>query len=198
MMLLLCCSKDKALLTKLSDSFGPGNVVTVADAEALKKTETPSCDVAIVDLKYFDVSVGKQFTCPVIALATLPAFPEAFAALQLGIRGYGNRQMRLSNLLQAIHSVKERQIWLPPSIISQLIDVVGQTRDTDNSASRERLLHLLSKREQEVALYVAKGLSNQEVAEKMFVSLRTVKAHLSSIYEKTGVRNRLELGLTLA
>jgi DNA-binding NarL/FixJ family response regulator len=44
---------------------------------------------------------------------------------------------------------------------------------------------------------VAEGLSNQEMADRMYVSLRTVKAHLSSIYDKTGLRNRLELGLSL-
>ena len=61
----------------------------------------------------------------------------------------------------------------------------------------DSILSSLSKREQEVAQYVAKGMSNQEMADKMFVSLRTVKAHLSSIYDKTGLRNRLELGLNL-
>ena len=70
--------------------------------------------------------------------------------------------------------------------------------ETKKEKSRDNLLNTLSKREQEVALFVAKGMSNQEVADKMYVSLRTIKAHLSSIYEKTGVRNRLELGLALA
>jgi DNA-binding NarL/FixJ family response regulator len=198
MMPLLCCSKDKILLTKLTESFGARNVVAVSDTTLLAKNEGLSFDVAVVDLKYFYISVRKQFTCPVIALAALPAFAEAFTALQLGIRGYGNRQMRLSNLLQVVETVKDGQIWLPPSIISQLIDVVGQTKATDSSTSHEEFLRVLSKREQEVALYVAKGMSNQEVADKMFISLRTVKAHLSSIYEKTGVRNRLELGLALS
>ena len=197
-MLVLCCSIDNILLNKLTETYGVENVVRISDPELLEKNEQPVCDVAIVDLKYFKLSVGKFFICPVIALATLPAFPEAFQALQLGIRGYGNRQMRLSNLVQAVEAVKDGQIWLPPSIVSQLIDVVGNTRDRDNSVSREGLLQALSKREQEVALYVAKGMSNQEVADKMFVSLRTVKAHLSSIYEKTDVRNRLELGLALS
>ncbi len=51
--------------------------------------------------------------------------------------------------------------------------------------TRNNILNQLSKREQEVALYMTEGLSNQAIAEKMFVSLRTVKAHLSFIYDKT-------------
>lgn len=114
--------------------------------------------------------------------------------LQRGVKGYGNRHMRYSNLVQAVLNVTAGQIWLPPAIITRLIASVN----TDATVQPDdNILGMLSKREQEAALYVAEGLSNQEMADRMYVSLRTVKAHLSSIYDKTGLRNRLELGLSL-
>jgi DNA-binding NarL/FixJ family response regulator len=57
----------------------------------------------------------------------------------------------------------------------------------------EALLKALSSREAEVAKWLVNGLSNSEIGEKMFISIRTVKAHLTSIFKKTGCRDRLEL-----
>ena len=99
--------------------------------------------------------------------------------------------MRKDNLWQAIESVKAGQIWLPPEIVAARIEKI-EPEEQSNA-----LLNELSEREQEVALMVTEGMSNQQIADKIFVSLRTVKAHLSSIYSKTGLRNRLALGLKL-
>ncbi|MBC2703943.1 response regulator transcription factor [Desulfobacula sp.] len=55
------------------------------------------------------------------------------------------------------------------------------------------LLKELSFREAEVAKWLVNGLSNREISDKMFISIRTVKAHLTSIFKKTGCNNRLEL-----
>jgi len=198
MMRIQCCSRDEALLERLIALYGSDNVTVFEDAGFLQEDCLQDSNVTIVDLKSTRLPIVKNLVSPVVVLTAVPAFPEAYTLLQLGIRGYGNRQMRQSNLKQVIDNVKNGQIWLPPDIISKLIDVVGHGEETKKEKSRDNLLNTLSKREQEVALFVAKGMSNQEVADKMYVSLRTIKAHLSSIYEKTGVRNRLELGLALA
>ncbi|MFT5702051.1 MAG: DNA-binding NarL/FixJ family response regulator [Desulforhopalus sp.] len=198
MMQIQCCTRDRELLDRLIALYGTGNVTGIGDAELLNKDSLQHSDVTIVDLKYTRLPTEKLIASPVVVLTAVPTFPEAFNLLQLGIRGYGNRQMRQSNLKQVIDNVKDGQIWLPPDIISKLIDVVGHGEGQEKTKSRDKLLNTLSKREQEVALFVAKGMSNQEVADKLYVSLRTIKAHLSSIYEKAGVRNRLELGLALA
>ncbi|BHH84369.1 response regulator transcription factor [Desulforhopalus sp. 52FAK] len=198
MMQIRCCSKDNKLIERLIGLYGSANVTRVDDIELFKKDSSPHSDVTIVDLKYTELPKEKNIEFSVVVLTSLPTFAEAFTLLQLGIRGYGNRQMRQVNLKQVIDNVNDGQIWLPPDIISKLIDVVGHGEKTGKEKSRDKLLNRLSKREQEVALFVAKGMSNQEVADTMYVSLRTIKAHLSSIYDKTGVRNRLELGLALS
>lgn len=193
-MAIICLSKDDRLTGKLVKLHGPDAVIALSDVASLNDKELQMAEVAIVDLKYLDKTVISMLTMPVIALATVPSFQEALLLLQGGVKGYGNRQMRQENLGQAVDSVKVGQIWLPPAIITQLIETAG---GGETALANSELLNHLTKREQEVALYVGEGMSNQKIADTMFVSLRTVKAHLSSIYEKTGLKNRLELGLKL-
>jgi DNA-binding NarL/FixJ family response regulator len=191
---IICFSKDDTLVGKIIELYGIDNVISLPDIQLLKEKDLHVSEIIIVDLKYSEMPKSGKLPLPAIVLTVVPTFPEALLLLQRGVRGYGNRQMRKDNLEQTIKSVKAGQIWLPPSIITQLVDTVGPV----NSVSlNDSLLSTLSKREQEVAHCVAEGMSNKEIADKMFVSLRTIKAHLTSIYEKTGLRNRLELGLSM-
>jgi DNA-binding NarL/FixJ family response regulator len=196
-MQIQCYTKDNGLLSRLHTLYGSENVTEVSNIGLLQESELLYGAVIVFDVKSYDLPQGLSFSHPLMVLTAVPTFSEGLALLQQGIRGYGNRHMRDSNLQQAIQNVYEGQIWLPPTLISRLISVVGQNQKTEKQNSKDTLLNALSKREREVALFVAKGMSNQEVADKLYVSLRTVKAHLSAIYEKTGVRNRLELGLAL-
>ncbi len=191
-MKIICYSKDDILLDKLVRLYGASSVIFSADIRSIKDNDLQQSEVLIVDLKYNRIPERKNLSLPVIGLTTIPSFPEAIQLLQRGVRGYGNRQMVQSNLAQVVENVKAGQIWLPPAIISNLIATVG---DGNVVEKNDNILSALSDREQEVAGFVAEGLSNQEMADKMYISLRTVKAHLSSIYNKTGLRNRLELGL---
>ena len=191
-MKIICCSEDNILLEKLVGLYGTSSVISSPNVRSVKQNDLQSGESLIIDLKYSKIPEGINNSLPIIALTTIPSFPEALLLLQRGIRGYGNRQMRQDNLSQAVENVKAGQIWLPPAIISKMIATVGNssTVSQDNN-----IFSTLSEREQEVAGLVAEGLSNQEMADKLYISLRTVKAHLSSIYNKTGLRNRLELGL---
>lgn len=197
-MKIQCYTRDDNLLSRLHSLCGADNITQMVDFDLLPQNGLLQSDVVLLDLKYCELPQKGYFSYPVIALTTVPVFKEGFALLQRGIRGYGNRHMRESNLEQAIQNVFDGQIWLPPSIVNSLLDVVGGTGLKKDHTSKNALLDVLSKREREVAFLVAKGMSNQEVADTIFVSQRTIKAHLSSIYGKTGVRNRLELGLALS
>ncbi|MGL1932089.1 MAG: response regulator transcription factor [Desulfotalea sp.] len=196
---IICLSKDVVLANKVEDLYGITCVKVFTDYKLVPNTALQSCDVMIVDLKECLLPNSNTFFSPIIALSALPVFQEAVAVLQTGAKGYGNRHMREENLCQAIKSVKAGQIWLPPSIVLTLIEQINPDSNINEMTTQKNtlLLNKLSKREQEVALCVAKGMSNQEIADNIFISIRTVKAHLTSIYEKTGLRNRLELGLQL-
>lgn len=192
-MSIVCLSNDALFIDKIVGLYGSANVTSLANIQALKKIDLEKCEVLVVDLVHSELPDYLTPQVPTIVLTAIPTFQEALVLLQRGAKGYGNRQMRLDNLSQAIESLKMGQIWLPPSIITQLISAAG----TGHPAQTDSILEKLSIREQEVALHVAEGMSNQEMADKMFVSVRTIKAHLTAIYEKTGLRNRLELGLRL-
>lgn len=193
MTIIICISQDHTLQNNLTSLYGSEEVFFLKSTSELGPDLIKVCDVMIIDLKDHKIPAVKGISFPIIALTSVPNFQEATQLLQYGIRGYGNRKMRKENLAQAIENAKEGQLWLPPSIVTQLISTVGnnQAKVPENKHN----LATLSKREAEVANYIAAGMSNQEIADKMFISLRTVKAHLSSIYSKTGLRNRLELGL---
>lgn len=194
-MKILCCSTDNILIENLIGLYGRNSVKSHPNITLVKDSDLKNSEVMLVDLKDSKIPDGRKFPIPLIALTTIPAFKEAVILMQIGVKGYGNRKMRTENIQQAIENVISGQIWLPPEIVNQLISSVGveETKPEENST----ILDALSTREKEVANYVAEGLANQEMADKMFVTLRTVKAHLSSIYDKTGLKNRLELGVRL-
>lgn len=194
-MKIICCSTDNILLKNIIDLYCKDDVISYSNITQVKDSDLKISQVMIVDLKGSKIPNGRRFPLPLIALTTTPIFKEAVILMQIGVKGYGNRKMRPENINQAIDSVLSGQIWMPPEIVNQLISSVGVNEA--KSEHNKYILDALSTREKEVAIYVTEGMSNQEMADKMFVSLRTVKAHLSSIYDKTGLKNRLELGVRL-
>lgn len=193
-MAIVCLSNDTSLISSLQMRYGVEHVVVLAEARRLAQELGAGVEAVLVDISRFPAP-APPVRLPLLALTAVPSLQEAVGLLQTGVRGYGNRKMRQENLFLALETVRTGHIWLPPEILTRLIDLIP--REKTGSISEEDLFAGLSKREKEVAGYVAQGMTNQTIAEKMFVSLRTIKAHLSSIYDKTGLRNRLELGLSL-
>jgi len=128
----------------------------------------------------------------VMALSDMPSFAEGQVLLQKGIKGYANTQIHYVHLKQAISMIQNNNIWLYPSFMQELI-----SHSIDELDSREILLDKLSVRERETALEVAKGKSNKEIASSLEITERTVKAHLSSIFEKLDASDRFSLALML-
>ncbi|PID76608.1 MAG: hypothetical protein CSB24_05705 [Deltaproteobacteria bacterium] len=191
MMSIFCLTKDKYIQDNLVSLYGHDQVVISESPVQLVKNDLKKCSVLLVDLEDNKIPRGLDAKLPVAVLTAVPDFKEAVILLQSGVKGYGNRKMLKENLWQMVDTVKSGQIWLPPEILAKLI------ASLDSGDDGSKILDKLSGREKEVASLVAKGLTNQEIADQLFVSVRTVKAHLSSIYEKTGLKNRLELGLGL-
>nr|WP_319394812.1 response regulator transcription factor [uncultured Desulfobacter sp.] len=184
-------SKDKTLVQLCMDLFGGRKQTRHLPADqTLAEYDISPKDILIIDFQACDEKDVPRIVCPCMALVAIPQKEQALRLLQRGIRAYGNRFMHQDNLKQAVQTLKTGQIWLPPAIISQVISALPTTKSEDRG---EELLDILTSREAEVAKWLVGGLSNQEISEKMFVSVRTVKAHLTSIFKKTGCRNRLEL-----
>jgi RNA polymerase sigma factor (sigma-70 family) len=114
--------------------------------------------------------------------------------LQLGAMGYGNALMSPHFILSAIHTLRENMIWLAPDLTSQLIMDIPPQEEKNNI---DELLSVLTKREKEVALLLRDALTYKEIADKLGISPRTVKAHAHAIYKKLDTHDRIGLALLL-
>jgi DNA-binding NarL/FixJ family response regulator len=188
--MIIAISCDRYFCRTVSDIFGEKQTVSVGLVSSLNGRHkiTPS-DVAILDLTYLTPTEISKIECRIAILTSVPKFDEALKMLKMGVKGYGNRMMHPDNLKQMVAAVTAGQIWLPPDIVSRLITTLPADH-TPLTYTEE-----LSERETEVAKLVAQGKSNQEIADILSITVRTVKAHMTSIFSKTGLRDRLALAL---
>ena len=193
--MIFVCTRDKSLAAAGARLAGRRSKSSqLDDISQLAGTRLNAEDLVIIDLKWFQEGDLSQMTCPVMVLAEVPDFDQAMRLLRRGMRGYGNRHMQYRNLRQAVKAIRAGQVWMPPAIISRMITTFTPA---EQEPAPPPALDELTRREQEVAGLVAEGLSNKELANKLHISVRTIKAHLTSIFRKTGFRDRLELAIRM-
>ncbi|MEO6117479.1 MAG: response regulator transcription factor [Methylotenera sp.] len=135
-------------------------------------------------------------TAKMVVLANAPNQAEAFYCLSLGAQGYCHA-FSAAQLLNEIKTVViNGGVWMGNDLLKQLIEITTSLVGNQPQQVYD-LLNKLTKREQEVALQAAKGLSNKEIARILSITDRTVKAHLSSTFETLGAKDRLQLALML-
>ena len=189
--MLIIYSGDERLVKLCIDLFGKQYETRhLSSIQRLINQEITSKDMLIIDLEWCREKDLPEVVCPTLILVTVPLIEQAMRLLRRGVRAYGNRHMHEKNLQQAVSALKSGQIWLPPTIVNRMITALPANK---SEKEEEAFLKALSSREAEVAKWLVNGLSNSEIGEKMFISIRTVKAHLTSIFKKTGCRDRLEL-----
>ncbi|MGC0153395.1 response regulator transcription factor [Chromobacterium vaccinii] len=130
----------------------------------------------------------------VVALSSAPNDAEGMRWLQLGAAGYAHAYAGADELRQIAASVDAGGTWLGRSLLLQLCRRFGALVPPDEHADwRERV----SSREAEVIAILKQGRSNKEIARELDITERTVKAHLTAIFQKFGVEDRLQLLLKL-
>jgi len=130
-------------------------------------------------------------------LSDQPNEEEGLAFLKLGIVGYTNTYVSAERLNEAVRIILSGAVWLGQKVMQRLILDSYVRAKEKASASSEKKLESLTKREREIAELIAQGQSNLEIAANLDIAERTVKAHLSSIYEKTKTGSRLNLALLI-
>ena len=172
-------------------SFEP-RMVVVGEADRIGKLSgllaRTVCDVLLLDLQmdrwvFRDIDRLKRVTSVVVVTAS-ERTEDALAALKAGARAIVQKRFAPEQLLEAICAVAEGKLWIPPDIQSEVLE--------DWSSPGEQVL---SNRERQVVRYVAIGLRNAEVAERLQIDIATVKTHLNRIFRKLGIRDRVELVL---
>ena len=132
----------------------------------------------------------------IVVLANTPNHTESLYALSLGARGYCHAYSEPTVLNEIKTVIINGGIWLGQEFLQRLIEV--STKLAGNRPEYvQSLLQKLTKREKEVAVEAAKGLSNKEIARVLSITERTVKAHLAATFERLGAKDRLQLALML-
>jgi len=136
--------------------------------------------------------------CHVVVMSPVLQDEEGLTALNLGARGYCHLLASPDLLREVAQLVSHGGLWIGPELVQRLVAATRNLLDrSPNAPLPQTDLSVLSERELQVARAVADGKSNREVAEQLFISERTVKAHLGAAFEKLGVRDRVQLVLHL-
>lgn len=128
--------------------------------------------------------------CHILVMADVPFEQEGMASLRVGAAGYANTYMTPKMLQKAVEVVLMGEVWVGRRMMQQ---VLTQWRHKTEPSP----LELLTDRERQVALLVAEGLPNKKIAEQLGVKERTVKAHLTAIFRKTGYKDRTSLAVRI-
>jgi two-component system, NarL family, nitrate/nitrite response regulator NarL len=113
-------------------------------------------------------------------------------AIQMGAMGVVLKEDAAELLIKAIEKVYLGEVWLDRLTLGSLIwELTNHVKDTMDPEKRK--MSTLTEREKEVITLISEGLKNKQIAERLFISQTTVTHHLSSIYSKLGVSDRLEL-----
>jgi DNA-binding NarL/FixJ family response regulator len=133
----------------------------------------------------------------VLVLTTFDADDLVLRALRLGASGFLLKDTPPPKMIEAIRAVARGEPALSPSVTYQVIAAATGARRPAVPEAREELSRL-TERELEVAIEVARGASNAEIAERLHMSVATVKANISRIFAKLGTDNRVQVAMKVS
>jgi len=110
--------------------------------------------------------------------------------IRIGANGYVLKDSDVDSLIKAIKDVSKGKTYIQPSIAILLID---EMNEEDNEVAMK--IESLTKREYEILIVIAEGLNNREIAERLFISEKTVKNHVSNIFKKLEVNDRIQAAI---
>jgi DNA-binding NarL/FixJ family response regulator len=172
-------------------------------AEALRQVAALDPDVVLMDVRMPGTNgieateriVASGARSRVLILTTFDLDEYAFAALRAGASGFLLKDARPAELTGAIRAVATGDAVVSPRVTRRMLELFSEelpTADTRPAPRTDARIDDLTHREREVLLAVAEGLSNAEVAERLFLSEATVKTHVGRILAKLGVRDRVQ------
>ena len=133
----------------------------------------------------------------VIVLTTYQADEQVLSALRAGAAGFLLKHTPPADIVRAVRLVASGEAMLSPSVTRTLLSHFADTGASDRRRAAARRLALLTDRERDVALAVASGAPNAEIAAGLFMSEATVKAHVSRLFTKLDVTNRVQIAIVV-
>ncbi|GAB2881239.1 response regulator transcription factor [Uliginosibacterium flavum] len=168
--------------------LGNGKAIDELPPHSLIVVDTATRDLAAIPEKIWRASCQQH---RIVIASSQPEDEEGLAWLDLGATGYCHAYAAEATLRQVLEVVASGELWVGRSLMSRLLKGIGARRSTHarNWAAP------LTEREREVARIAAEGDSNLEIAQALGITERTVKSHLTAVFEKLGVNDRLQLAL---
>ena len=171
--------------------------------EAVELAASSRPDVVLMDIRMprrdglaaSRLILARQPSPQVIVLTTFDTDESVLNALQLGASGFLLKDTPPEKIVDAIRRVAAGEPTLSPSVTAQLIATVAAPERADRTRAARARLAQLTDREQEVALAIGQGRSNAEIAADLYLSLPTVKAHVSRIFSKLDTQNRVQIAI---
>jgi len=170
---------------------------SVSDARALIPKEMP--DVILVEIQHGEQAAmellrelpGLSSAARVVATGDTENRETIVEAMRLGAKGFLLKQASTELFLKCLKKVYAGEIWLDGRYAEAVLNAFGSYSPENKAGGKMEI----STREMEVIGLVVQGYKNRDIADKLFISEKTVKNHLSAIFHKLGVTDRLELTL---
>lgn len=120
-----------------------------------------------------------------------PQWPIAHQALNNGVRGILYDQQEIEIYPRAIRAILDGELWFPRNVLEEHI----LAKHEPHAVQKQEMEETLTLREREILALLVSGISNQDIAKKLFISGHTVKTHIYNIYKKINVSSRLQAAL---
>ena len=171
-----------------------GDGISAQKAAAELQPQVILMDLVMPEMDGITATAEIKKTHPSIKIIALTSFTEddkVIPAIQAGASGYLLKDVTPDDLVEAIRAAARGEVRLHPDVTRKLMEQVSKPAETlKNPFPKE-----ITDREMEVIRLVANGLSNQEIADELFISEKTVKTHMSNILSKLDLDDRTQLAI---
>ncbi len=188
---------------------GQDDVVLVGEAsdgaEALRVAQRERPDVVLMDIR-MPVMNGLDATREMLLLPRAPSVivmttfngdDYVVEAVAAGADGFLVKDTPAQEIVSAVRRVADGEAMLSPSVTRAVLEQMRQVHLPDRSTRAEEKLAILTRREREVAICVGRGLSNADIAGELYLSVPTVKAHVSRLFDKLESTNRVQIAMVV-
>ena len=199
----LCLSSRANQLLRWQQAFPQGRILSAPDQ--LEKYLTPP---AVVWIHADCLKISLEATIArflhqsehlqIVVMSCVPTRQEALLALSAGAGGYCHALSTPDLFRRIVTVVTNGGLWIGNDLLNHLTETIVRAAPATEKIHGPEILDKLSARERDVALQIQAGASNKEISTSLDITERTVKAHLSSIFQKLGVRDRLQLILLMS
>lgn len=159
----------------------------------IKDFKFNSDDVILFDFDNLSELLPSILNLKVMCLSSKLNEINGFKLLKQGVKGYGNTYMSPMNLKEAINIINNNKIWIYPELMSFIIN----NSTLSSLPTHDEKINDLSTRELDVSKLVARGFTNKNIALELDITERTVKAHISGVFTKLEIKDRVTLGIMI-